>query len=433
MNTKKVVCDVAIVGAGIAGCHLAQLLQAKNIKVALIDKDDLNIAGPQWINAVPFWMFDKAGLEQPSGDEVHDLNEKFILRSPNGRSRLVIPNLGVPDVHMGLLGQRLKKLLFSTANTAQFIKASIHEIKLDEQGRVRTIFGTTGQPGTELSIEAKLFVDASGFKAVLRKLHPWQKTCWPNAKADDTCTAAQRVLAIKDKSGAKAYLESNNIEAGDVLADLGRNGGFSLFRAQIDRDFNHISLLCGIRAIPELPSAHMTINRFVKENSWIGEAYIDGRGVIPLNAPFPKLVAPGFALLGDAAHQVFAAHGSGIGFGLIAAFILAESIAESKDLGSFDELLNYQKVFHEKHYKKLFISEQFRIFSQGLEPEKIDRLFESDILSQQTAKETLQQTDISISLSTISNFFSKSFKSPRVFFEMLPFLYKAAAIPKHTH
>ena len=60
-KTKKSF-DVCIVGAGIAGLHLANLLRAKKINVGLIDQHPPNNAGPNWINAVPLWMFDEALL-----------------------------------------------------------------------------------------------------------------------------------------------------------------------------------------------------------------------------------------------------------------------------------------------------------------------------------------------------------------------------------
>ena len=63
------------------------------------------------------------------------------------------------------------------------------------------------------------------------------------------------------------------------------------------------------------------------DEPWLGESISGGSGVIPLRRPYARFTAPGLALVGDAACQVFPAHGSGIGMGLIAGRMLADAVA----------------------------------------------------------------------------------------------------------
>lgn len=412
--TKDISVDVAIVGAGIAGCHLAQLLAHGGLRVALIDKRELYAAGPDWINAVPFWMFDDAGLKRPEDKELFDVNDRFIIRADNGSARLVINELGVADVHMGLLGARLKKL-FLAQEAATFYQCTIRECHYLGE-RLTEISGELPSNET-LTFKAPIFVDASGLKALLRNSHPRSSSLWPTIARVDTCTAAQRTLEIKDRHGATAFLAKEQAKPGDVISNVGFMGGFSLLRTQIDSNLNHVSILCGVRSVPGYPSASRVVNDFVAQHPWMGSAFIDGRGVIPLNAPYPKLTQPGLALLGDAACQVYAAHGSGIGFGLIAANYLAKAI-----LNSADKLKGYEPAFHRRYYHRLYFSEHFRRFSQELSPKAVADLITSGMLGASLARQTLMQSEPTMSWRELNNMVNGARKSPRLFVSMLPTL-----------
>lgn len=416
--------DVAIVGAGIAGCHLAQLLSRAGIPTALIDQCELDKAGPHWINAVPLWMFDESHLERPVGNELFDLNHRFIIRGPDENHRLIVDNLLTADVDMGLLGKRLKEA-FLDGKENNFFQISINHAQFDQKTRLRFIAGHDHN-GRQIQINAPLFVDASGLKACLRKKHPNAMHSWPAITLTDTCTAAQRTLEIKDRDGAKNFLEKNMALPKDIVADIGGVGGYSLFRTQIDQDMDRISILCGVRPLPATPSAYVLVEKFIKANSWIGSSIIDGRGIIPINAPYKKLFSEGLALLGDAACQVYAAHGSGIGVGLIAAKTLADAIIKAKhdgiDPGSAFSLKNYQKQFHRKMYARLYFSEQLRKFSQDLDHDQLIRLLKSGLLNQDLVRQTLMEEEMT--LSTWESFFAGVIKSPMAFFSLVPMLCK---------
>lgn len=419
--------DVVIVGAGIAGCHLAGRLASQNISCALVDQTPLPKAGPSWINAVPSWMFDEARLNHPSGSELFDINDRFIIRAPDKKTRLVLDNLGVLDVHMGYLGERLKTT-FVSQNTAHAWCASIEGCIFDEHGRLTQIHGKQSD-GQSIALFAKLFVDASGLNAILRKSHPRSTSWWPSVATKDMCTASQRTLAIADRHGALNFLEKNQASPGDVVSDVGFAGGFSLFRAQIDKQLNHVSLLCGVRKDAGFLSANKIVNEFVENNSWTGKTLIDGRGAIPLNAPFKRLGTTGLALLGDSAHQIFAAHGSGIGFGLIAARLLSDAvIAQSKaghDIGAIETISHYQNAFHLTYYQRLYFSEQFRKFTQNLDENATTRLIASGILGGELAKQTLRQEKPTLSFASLTTLAKNAVKSPHVFMRVMPLFKKA--------
>lgn len=380
--------DVVIVGAGIAGCHLAANLLANGFSILLIDQKDLMTSGPNWINAVPFWIFDEVKLSPLLEKEIFDINDRFILKAK--KNKLIINKLGLLDINMSNLGHRLKKNIIKYGEH-NFLKGCVKH-SIYENNRLTTIH-VDSEDKTVKKIKATLFVDASGIKAVLRKQHPMAKLLWPLLAREDTCIAAQISYEIKDRYGALSYLENNKINTKDILAEIGFMGGYSLFRSQIDDNLNHISLLCGVRALPNHESALNIISKFRNKNSWIGSSFIKGFGAIPLHAPYENFGASGLALLGDAAQHIYAAHGSGIGMGLLAATILGEVLYEASkanmDLGSVSIIKNYQHIFNQKYRKRLYFSFKFRKLSQELSINNMDILLKA--LPENLIRQTLQQ------------------------------------------
>src|SRR5579871_4097685 len=430
---KEKIFDVVIVGAGIAGCHLAQLLANHDMRVAVVDRKPLPTSGPHWLNAVPLWMFDEAGLARPFGQELFDLNDRFIIRSVDDKA-LHIDNLGLADVDMALLGKRLKANAFDGGRGIKFHNVAIEGAFCDQTGRLAELCGSANDK--TLSFKSKVFVDASGTSAILRQSHPWAHRYWPKPSLKDLCSAAQRTLDINDRHGAEDFLMKNDCMPKDVMAKVGFLGGYSLFRWQIDEEMRHISILCGVRALPGATNAKQIVDRFVANNKWIGSHFIDGRGAIPLNAPYKQLIAPGMALLGDAACQVYAAHGSGIGIGLLAAKMLADVLVlahrSDQDLGDMPVLSQYQQSFHRRFARRLKFSETVRRISEKLDQSQISLLIKSGLLNQSLAKQTLHQEEPGLPIGHLPLLVHKALISPQLFSSLLPLFARTLVGGKRT-
>ena len=126
---------------------------------------------------------------------------------------------------------------------------------------------------------------------------------------------------------------------------------------------------------------------------------------MPLRRPYARLVAPGIALLGDAACQVYSTHGSGIGMGLVAARILADCIVSAItrriDPGGRSALWEYAATFHRRWGGLLCSADAFRRFSQTLHPGDIDRLLGHGILTRQMVADGLAQRSARINLAQL--------------------------------
>src|SRR5690606_38687662 len=128
------------------------------------------------------------------------------------------------------------------------------------------------------------------------------------------------------------------------------------------------------------------------QEPWIGPAVATGKGIIPLRRPFARLTAPGVALVGDAACQVFPAHGSGIGMGLVAGSMLAAGVADLDDPGDARGLWErYQAPFLRGPGADLLAYDELRRASTRLGSDGVDALLRSGLMTEATTRAGLEQ------------------------------------------
>ncbi|HXW52529.1 MAG TPA: hypothetical protein VEL47_00360, partial [Myxococcota bacterium] len=126
---------------------------------------------------------------------------------------------------------------------------------------------------------------------------------------------------------------------------------------------------------------------------------------------------------------VYAAHGSGIGLGLIAAKILAGVITEAassgRDLGQMRVVKKYQNQFHRIFSRRLKFAEGFRIFSQGLDQERMSSLIRSGLVDETLTKQTLNQQEARLPWQSLPSFVINAARYPGLFSSLAPALQKA--------
>ncbi|MBC7541779.1 MAG: NAD(P)/FAD-dependent oxidoreductase [Candidatus Sericytochromatia bacterium] len=376
--------DAVIVGAGIAGTACAGFLAQPGRRVVLIDRRPLHEAGPRWINGVPAWAFPFCGLRVPEPPERRFEGATLVLATPSRRHQLRTATPDVWAVDMRLLGERLRRLAVSWG---VIMCGETRVQRLDRRSghgwQVTTTSGTFRTP---------LLIDASGVRAVLRQ-HVMTDVRQPGPA--DLCSAAQAVYAIRDTAGAEAFMDRYGLRRGEALAFRGIAGGYSIVNVSVDPEAGDLSLLTG--TVPDragVPSGMRLLQAFLAEQPWIGPRQFGGAGAIPIRRPFSRLVAPGFALVGDAACQVFPAHGSGIAMGLCAARMLADAVlaAPAGAGGDLDVLWAYAHRFHSTFGGLLCSYDVLRRAVQRFRPEDTERLVESGLLSSASVSASLQQT-----------------------------------------
>jgi hypothetical protein len=174
-------------------------------------------------------------------------------------------------------------------------------------------------------------------------------------------------------------MAENDCGEADTVCSVGVSGGYSIANISVDGD--EVDLLCGAIATPQYRSGPRILKDTVASNSWIGDRIFGGAGAIPLRRPYDRLVAPGLALIGNSACQVFSTHGSGIGIGMVAARMLADAVAGASDPGDEWVLWRYAHAFQTRFGPLLALYDLLRRQSQRFAGAEVERLFAAGLLN----------------------------------------------------
>lgn len=376
--------DVVVVGAGTSGANVAGQFARRGRSVLLLERRPLASGGAHWHNGIVGWQFDRAGVDRPEGAERVGGGAPMHLRSPFDEPGLVVRTNPVIGVDMGLLGERLRADALAAGVEVVDRTGALEPVERD--GRLVAV------ETASLRAEAALFVDASGWRGALRSrssvLAPWA----PPVRPAERCTAADVVFAVADVDGARRQLDAWGARPGEAVNVLGSAGGFSTRSVSVTPDLQQVRVLVGCLADGRHGPAPRLLSEVRRLHPWIGERLHGGAGSIPLRRPFSRATAPGLALVGDAAAQVFPAHGSGVGMGLMAGTVLAEVVADAADPGEESTVWRYQVEFQRQFGGDLAFYDGFRRHSSALGTDGVRALVRSGLLTEHLAWHGLNQT-----------------------------------------
>lgn len=386
-TSAAVTADVVVVGAGTAGTQAALQLARTGRSVVLVDRRPAGQGGARWCNGVVAWQFERAGLAPPEPPERRAEGGPVHLFSPSRRHRVLVADSPIAEADMRLLGQRL----WAEAEAAGVdLRWGVRDVAV-ELDRGRPVALTAAVDGEPVRFEARLFVDASGREGVLRSAVPALAAWCPPAAPHDLCSAQHLILEIDDVDGARRYLKEVEAEPGEAVDHLGLAGGYSVAVIRVEESLEEVSVLTGTLADGRSGTGPDLMKRVRAEHPWIGRPVFGGGALIPLRRTYDRLAVPGLALVGDAAAQVMAAHGSGIGYGLIAGKVLAEATAGAADPGSADAVWAYQARYLREFGPTLGAYDAFRRMSVALGSDGVERLFASGVFGPSLIEPGLHQ------------------------------------------
>jgi flavin-dependent dehydrogenase len=366
--------DVIVVGAGTSGAALAGMLAERGLRVLCVEKRRLTDAGARWINGVPRASFAEAGIPLPSTDESDGKPAVFHLVAGGGR--VLVPTHDVIEVDMRKLVARLQSRALAAG-------AELRD-EISVAGRDGDRLMTSAGP-----LRARYIVDASGMTGA-RLLDQ------PRVHRDDVCAAAQEVREVLDRDAALEYFGKHDVREGEVLGFVGVAGGYSVLNVRLHHGGATVGILTG--SIPSLgfPSGKAILDDFVARHAWVGPRVFGGAGPIPLRRAHDRLANEQVALLGDAGCQVFPAHGSGIGAGLVAARLLADTLARG---GS---LRDYEVAWQRKHGGVFAFFDVFRRWNQTVSEATIGRAMHGGLIDAETLRAGIDQALPRPSLRTVA-------------------------------
>jgi flavin-dependent dehydrogenase len=312
--------------------------------------------------------------------------------------------------------------LAAEAGVALFEHASDLAVELRD-GRIVALDGRlarVGSPARAVRVEAALFVDASGRRGVLRRESPALARWCPTVQRDELCSAADFHLRIDDPDGAKRFLERHDAVPGDNVTVVGTNGGFSTRGIAVGPGLDRVGVLVGCLANGRYGTGPGMLDAVRAREPWIGGPISGGFGVIPLRRPYARCTAPGLALVGDAACQVFPAHGSGIGVGLVAGRILAESIGAAADPGDEAALWRYQAAFQHELGGTLAAYDGIRRMSTALGAGGVAAMVDGGLMTEPMTRAGLDQVWAGPSASELPGMAARMARRPGLAAAMLP-------------
>ena len=353
---------LAVLGAGSTGAATALFAAQAGLKVALLERRPIDQAGARWVNDVPAWMFERASLRDlPGSMACSDHTVRLVV--PSRGASLAVRTDRVAAIDMRALGQIL-------LDRAQQQGVTLY----DDVGEVRVERDVVEAGGERVA--ADFIVDASG----LAGLNLLGRSA---AQRHDLCAAAQDMRIVKNLDQARAYFHAHGARDDDAVVTLCIAGGYSVLNLRLIGD--QVFVLSG--SIPALghPSGRRVIDDFLQTQPWIGERLFGGERAIPLAPPIEPFVRGRHAQVGDAARQVFAAHGSGTGSGLVAARLLVDSLVATQGLEA------YASAWYREFGATHFTYDLLRRASMTLHPEAAAALLRSQLLDEEGLRSSMAQ------------------------------------------
>lgn len=361
MRTIRETFDAVVIGAGSAGAATAAFLAEAGLSTALVDARPAHEAGARWVNAVPYWFYDDAGIDRPVPPEDVAPGGGLRMLSVRGDGGFALRPAPAPTVDMGRLVDRLHAR--ARAAGVRFVMP-VRDVRATFDGERPVALAAVHAPAdaapVAVRMAARLFVDATGLQGFLRGQVPAMRRDCPMPGGRELCAALQEDCETADPDAARAFLAARGMAPGDVAAWVGVRGGFSTAMVHVHGDLRHTALLVGVSGDGRNGPAKDLIARLKADHPFVGRGVRGGGGMIPVRRPFDRLAAPGVVLVGDAACQVFPGHASGVGMGLLAARMVAEAVAGRADPGAPDATWAYAARFLRTHGPILAAFDVFR-------------------------------------------------------------------------
>lgn len=330
---------IIIAGAGMGGMVAAERLGKLGFDVTVYEKapsvDEMRY---DWHDDVNPAIFRRLGLEMPVGSFK---KKSWTFVSPHG---VVVREFRQDENNADYSVERraLNRMLYERASGgAKFVFGATVERAIVEKGAVVGVV-VNGQEA-----RADLVIDSMGAMSVLKKDLPVEFGI--SQHRDDEVFVAYRAFYEKNpKAPAPKY--TNKV----YLKHMGEAGISWVIQ---DNDPNLVNVLVGRIGKLATYDLDRALEDLRKTNPTIGEKVVRGGQtcIIPVRYPATRMVANGYAAVGDSAYMTIPMLGSGIASGMLAGQLLAETIGENMskgvkgaDLFKTSRLWRYQvKVFRE--------------------------------------------------------------------------------------
>ncbi len=291
--------DIAVIGAGPAGCSAALPAARAGMRVLIIEREKAADVGRKVCgNAIGVEGLTPVAHEvtPPGGAEVAARLESGTLYMRDGKTGVRLPAPGVV----------LNRLVFGQRLLADAVSAGANLVDScscigwsdREATRVRLRFND----GSESDLTARVVIDASGFRSVLARNG--------GTTHDDPVARTEVAVAYREIVSLPNPVDE-------------RTGGFVVFAAPgAEQGYAWVFPMGGRLANVGIGTTLASVTGSLKEAYGVfvagrpelrgAERVSGGAGMVPVRRPLASLVGDGFMAVGDAGCQTSPLHGGGI-------------------------------------------------------------------------------------------------------------------------
>lgn len=161
---------------------------------------------------------------------------------------------------------------------------------------------------------------------------------------------------------------------------------------------------------------------FKKDHSFLGDNIVSGgvRGVIPVRRPLAKMVADGYAAVGDSAFMTTPMNGMGIELSIKAGLLLAQTVISSGGDCSAEALWQYNREYHRLYGGDTAKNEGLKNALLRMPSDGVDFLFDNGVI--QSAD--LAGAGRNMNFKALLGKFIRGMKQPKYFFAVINGLIK---------
>ena len=371
---------IIIAGGGHGGIAAGMLLAQNGFDVEIYEKNKADEMGYDWTDIFDPKAFKAIGLPMPP-ENLYEYKVNMTFYSTNEQKPII---QDVPDNEREIKMERrdIYSYLIGYAEKAG-VKFNYGYTVLGPVIEGKTVVGIKTDKG---DIFGDLVIDACGCESPVR-------ANLPESFGIQAQTSEYEKFYIYRAFFNKASDEPVKDAYKICMLPEGKLG-----IGWVATEENHTDLLIGRFEEFDMAEANRTADFYRSRNASLGTEVLRGNSFakIPVRQPISKMVANGYAAIGDSAFMTVPMIGSGIANALKAAPLLATAVIKNKDKDYTAEALwEYQKTFYKEIGAGLAPLAIVKLLLTKLTPEELDYIFENDILTWREMTITADSTKLS--------------------------------------
>ncbi len=352
---------VVVIGLGHGGLVAAQKLAKAGFDVAILEKKAKEEIGYPWEDDIRFDIFSRINIPAPP-EELYCQKTQRCFIAPD-LSALPLPK-GKPMEDISISRKGLLAHLASLAEQA----GAVIQYQTPVEKLVILDNRVVGVKTADNIIPADLVVDASGFLSPFRAQVPEQFGVQAEPAPDDRMEV-YRAIHKKTPGTETPHPERHYY--------IRHRGGAGISWCNVN-SHDEVDLLVGrIGTLPEEEWKASLADMKEINPTYSEEVVVPGRIVtIALRSTIGRMVADGFALVGDSAFMTMPFMGSGLEASMLAGSLLAQTVIQKADSKfTAADLWDYQVAYYQEQGATYAFVDILKRWVLNLEPEKLNWLF----------------------------------------------------------